>query len=175
MRCIQDTTPGLTVLTWPGVAPDDTLKGLGTVLSLRLHIATGSYRGCCASAIELIAADPADPTLPAATRNAVHGLTPGHAVADHSLPELTDGWIVVPGVDIRIDSTADLCGPAIALTFDDAVALLQADPDHRATTFTTAVVRGTPDEIPPGSSIRNAAGPTVPLVCAVEHQSGCAA
>jgi hypothetical protein len=175
MRCIQDTTSGLTVLTWPGVAPDDTLEGVQALLSLRLHIAAGSHRGCCGAAIELVAADPADPTLPAAARRAIHDLAPGRAVADRSLPELADGWIAVPGLDIRIDSVADLGGPAIAITFDDAVALLHADPGREATAFTTAIVRGMPGERPPGWSIRHSSETTVPLGCAGGHQGRCAA
>ncbi|MGV0815913.1 hypothetical protein ABQF34_28515 [Mycolicibacterium boenickei] len=96
-------------------------------------------------------------------------------MADRGLPGLTGGWISVPGIDIRIESTADLGAPVIAITFDDAVALLNADPDHGAKTFTTAVVRGAPGEVPPGSAIRRTAGATVPLGCTVEHLRGCAA
>jgi hypothetical protein len=175
MRCIQDTIARLSVLEWPGAAPDHAFDLLESVLSRRLHIAAGNRRSCCGTAVDLVAADPADPTLPDPVRTALRTLTPGRAVGSTGFPELASGWIAMPGVDIRIGTHADLGGPVIAITFDDAVALLSAPGAEHLIVRTTAVVAGTPDS-PPGWDVVRTDVTTVPLARESDcHHGGCAA
>jgi hypothetical protein len=175
MRCIQDTMARLSVLEWPGAAPDHAFDLLGSVLSRRLHISAGNRRSCCGAAVDLVAADPADPTLPDPVRTALRTLTPGRAVGSTEFPELASGWIAMPGVDIRIETHADLGGPVIAITFDDAVALLSAPGAEHLIVRTTAVVAGTPDS-PAGWDVVRTDVTTVPLARESDcHHEGFAA
>lgn len=174
MRCIQHTIDGVTAFTRPGIAPDDALEPLENILGLRLHIAAGISRACCGAAVELVAIDPADPTLPGSVRASLQGLAPGHSVVDAALPELANGWIAMPGVDIRIDTIGQLGGPAIAITFDDAVAVLRADGGRRLVSHTTAVVSGVHRSPSGWRAVHSTAG-TVPLLRHSEHQAACAA
>jgi hypothetical protein len=81
----------------------------------------------------------------------------------------------MPGVDIRIGTHADLGGPVIAITFDDAVALLSAPGAEHLIVRTTAVVAGTPDS-PPGWEVVRTDVTTVPLARESDcHHEGCAA
>jgi hypothetical protein len=142
MRCIQDTTGRLTVLESPGTAPDEAFDELGNVLSRRLHIAAGADRRCCTTETELVAIAGDDATVPAATRAALELLGPGRAVASVELDAVCGGWISVPGLDIRVVATADLGGPAIAVSYDDAAAMLATDRDGRLVTRTVVVTAG---------------------------------
>ena len=176
MHCIQDTITGLTILTWPDTAPDEAMTRVGPILSVRLHIAAGGTRQCCGAAIDLVAVNPDDPTLPHRTRTALHTLRPGLAVADSSLPELAGGWVALPGVDVRIGAATDLGGSAIALAFDDAAALLRADTDHRLDVRTTAIVACTPDPVPEGWHPEHIHGDVVPLTSSrTSHSKACEA
>jgi hypothetical protein len=179
MGCIQDTTRRLSAVEWAGAAPDQAFALLGPVLSRRLHIAAGHGHSCCNAAIGLVAADPADPTLPADTRAALRQLAPGQAVASNSLAELAGGWIAVPGVNIGVGATADLAGRVIAITFADAVAMLRSDGGHRLVVHTTAVVARTPRPVPPGWRVLLADVADVPLAhdhtSVAGHRAGCAA
>ncbi len=175
MRCIQDTTRRYSTLEWPGAAPDSAFDLLESGVSRRLRIAAGHSRSCCGTTVDLIAADPSDPSLPEQTRAALMGLTPGHAVAALELPELASGWIAMPGVDIRIDAQADLGGPAVAITFDDALALLSAPGAQDLIVSTIAVVPGRPTP-PPGWDVVLTDVANVPLALGNRgHLAGCAA
>jgi hypothetical protein len=179
MGCIQDTTGRLSAVEWAGAAPDAAFALLGPVLSRRLHIAAGHGRSCCNAAIGLVAADPADPTLPADTRAALGRLAPGQAVASTSLAELAGGWIAWPGVNIGVCAAGDLGGQVIAITFADAVAMLRSDGEHRLVVRTTAVVARTPRPVPPGWRVVLADVADVPLAhdqrAVAGHRMGCAA
>jgi hypothetical protein len=182
MRCIQDTTRracGFSAFEWDGPAPDAAFAALGAVLSRRLHITAGQGRSCCGAMIDLVAVEPGDPTLPPATRSALRELAPGRAIAARTLAELAGGWIAMPGVDIRVGGTAELGGPAVAITFDDAVALLQADGGHRLLARTVAVVETAPRPIPRGWRTVLGEVPEVPLLPGhqhgLDHLPGCAA
>jgi hypothetical protein len=166
------------VFEWDGPAPDAAFAALGPLVSRRLHIAAG--RSCCGTAIDLVAVDPADSALPPATRQVLRDLAPGRVIAASTFSELAGGWIAVPGVNIAIAGTAALGGPVIAITFDDAVALLRADGGHRLLVRTTAVVVGhTPQPAPPGWRVMLRDVPEVPLLLghatARGHLPGCAA
>ncbi|MDT5151831.1 MAG: hypothetical protein QOI01_3564 [Mycobacterium sp.] len=175
MRCIQDTVSRVSVLEMPGAAPDHAFDLLESVLSRRLHIAAGNRYSCCGAKIDLIAVDPADPTVPGPVRTALRTLTPGRAVASSDHPELASGWIAMPGVDIRVDTHADLGGPVIAITFDDALALLSAPGAQDLIVHTTVVVAGAL-EPPPGWDVVRTELATVPLTFANDgHLAGCAA
>jgi hypothetical protein len=182
MRCIQDTTRracGFSAFEWDGPAPDAAFAAFGPVLGRRLHIAAGQGRSCCGAAIDLVAVEPGDLALPPAARAALRALAPGHAIAASTLPELAGGWIAMPGVDIRVGGTAELGGAAVAITFDDAVALLQAEGGHRLLVRTIAVVEHTPASPPPGWStvLRNVAevGLLPGAAATHDHLPGCAA
>jgi hypothetical protein len=182
MPCIQDTTRlacGFSVFEWSGPAPDAAFAALGPVLSRRLHIPANRGRSCCGAAIDLVAVDPADPALPPAIRYALRDLAPGRAIAANTFSELAGGWIAMPGVNIAVAGTAELGGPLIAITFDDAVALLRADGGHRLLVRTTAVVEHTPRPAPPAWRVMLRDVPEVPLlpghVTAHGHLPGCAA
>ncbi len=174
MHCIQDTVSRFAALQWPGAAPDHAFDLLGPVLSRRLHIAAGSPRSCCGATLDLVAADPADPALSEAERTSLRALTPGRAVASTDLPELSGGWIAVPGIDIRIVGLADLGGPVIAITFADAVAMLSGPDARHLTVRTTAVVAEA--AAAPGWNVVRTGATTVPLACDTDaHLAGCAA
>ena len=175
MSCIQDTIARFAILEWQGAAPDYAFELLESVLSRRLHIEVGNRRSCCGAAVDLVAADPADPTLPGPVRTALRTLTPGCAVASTDFPELASGWIAMPGVDICVETQADLGGPVIVITFDDAVALLTAPGAQHLIVRTTAVVAGTPDP-PPGWEVVRSDVTNVPLALENDgHLAGCAA
>jgi hypothetical protein len=156
MRCIQDTTQVagvFTALEWDGLAPDAAFAGLPPVLAHRLHIAVGEehHRCCGAAGIELVAVQADDPALPEQTRRSLRDLAPGHAIAATALAELAGGWIAMPGVNLRIATTADLGDDhAVAISLADAVALLRAPGGDRLLVRTAVICNGTPDAIPPG-------------------------
>jgi hypothetical protein len=156
MRCIQDTTQlarVFTALEWDGLAPDSAFAGLPPVLAHRLHIAVGEehHRCCGASGIELVAVQPGDLTLPERTRRSLRDLASGHAIASTDLAELTGGWIAMPGVNLRIATTADLGDDhTVAISLADAVALLRAPGSDRLLVRTTVICEGMPDAVPPG-------------------------
>jgi hypothetical protein len=142
-----------TALEWDGLAPDSAFAGLPPVLGHRLHIAVGEeHRSCCgASGIELVAVQPDDLTLPKQVRHSLRDLAPGHAIAAIALAELTGGWIAMPGVNLRIATTADLGDDhTVAISLADAVALLRAPGGDRLLVRTTVICEGTPDAVPPG-------------------------
>lgn len=175
MHCIQDTMTRFSVFQWSGIAPDHAFDLLESVLSRRVHIAAGNRRSCCGATIELVAADPADPTLPDSVGTALRALTPGRAIGSTDFPELASGWIAMPGVDIRIETHADLGGPVIAITFDDAVALISAPGAEHLSIRTTAVVAGTQQE-PPGWEVVRTDVAAVPLAWeSYRHDAECAA
>src|SRR5258708_39439057 len=116
MGCIQDTTGRLSAVEWAGAAPGRAFALLGPVLSCRLHIAAGHGHSCCNAAIGLVAADPADPTLPADTRAPLRQLAPGQAVASNSLAELAGGWTALPGGSHRVGPTPRPGRPVLAIT-----------------------------------------------------------
>jgi hypothetical protein len=167
------------VFGWDGPAPDAAFASLGHVVGRRLHIAAGQDRSCCGAAIDLVAVDPADRALPSATRYALRDLAPGRAIAADTLTELAGGWIAMPGVTIAVAGTAGLGGPVVAITFDDAVALLRADGGHRLLVRTTAVVEHTRRPAPPGWRAVLRDVPEVPLLTGHatghDHLPGCAA
>ncbi len=177
MRCIQDTTGRLTVVERHGVAPDEAFDDLDGVLSRRLHIEAGDGRPCCAAQIELVAVHGADSTLPAATRDALAVLTPGSAVASTELSAVAGGWIALPGVNIRVAAIADLGGSVIAISYDDAAALLAADRDGRLVVRTVAVVADAPGRALPGWRVVATGADTVALadIRVDGHRAGCAA
>ncbi|BBX10555.1 hypothetical protein [Mycolicibacterium aichiense] len=177
MRCIQDTTGQLTVVEWHGVAPDHAFLHLDGVVSRRLHIAAGGSRPCCGAQTELVALQTDDRTLPAATRAALAVLAPGSAVASTDLAEVAGGWIAAPGVNIRVRAVADLGGPVIAISYDDAAALLAADHDGRLVVRTVAVLACPPEREWPGWRVVIAGVDAVPLhtSLATGHRAGCAA
>lgn len=156
MQCIQDTTQltgVFTALEWDGLAPDSAFAGLPPVLAHRLRIAVGeNHRKCCgASGIELLALEPDDPTLPERARRSLQDLVPGHAIASIALAELAGGWIAMPGVDLRIATTADLGDDhTVAISLADAVALLRAPGGDHLLVQTIVICEGTPDTVPPG-------------------------
>ena len=124
--------------------------------------------------MDLVAADPADPALPENTRTALRALTPGQAIASTDLPELAGGWIAVPDMDIRIVGLADLGGPAVAITWADALAILSGPDARQLTVRTTAVVAEA--VAAPGWTIFRTGASTVPLAYNTDaHHAGCAA
>jgi hypothetical protein len=123
------------------------------VLGHRLHIAVGEehHRCCGASGIELVAIQPDDPALPERARRSLRDLAPGHAIASTDLAELAGGWIAMPGVNLRIATTADFGDDhTVAISFADAVALLRAPGGDRLLVRTTVLCEGVPDTVPPG-------------------------
>ena len=156
MQCIQDTSQlegVFTSLEWDGLAPDSSFAGLPRVLGHRPRIAVGEeHRHCCgASGIELVAVQPDDPALPEQARRSLRDLAPGHAIAAIALSELAGGWIAMPGVNLRIVTTADLGDDrTVAISLADAVALLQAPGGDRLLVRTTVICEGMPDAVPPG-------------------------
>jgi hypothetical protein len=142
-----------TALERDGLAPDSAFADLSPVLGHRLHIAVGEEhdRCCGASGIELVAVQPDDPALPERTRRSLRDLAPGHAIASTDLAELAGGWIAMPGVNLRIATTADLGDDrTVAISFADAVALLRAPGGDRLLVRTTVICEGVPDAVPPG-------------------------
>lgn len=174
MSCTQDTIPRFSVLEWPGAASDAAFDLLKSVVGRQLHIAAGGSRSCCGVPFDLVAAEATDPSLPESARVVIGRLAPGHAVAALELSELTPGWIAMPGVDIRINAQADLGGAAVAITFDDALALLAAPGAVHLDVRTTATVSGTQETPPPGWRMVNAGVATVPLGNP-DHLVGCGA
>ncbi|MGE2834528.1 hypothetical protein [Mycobacterium sp. SMC-4] len=166
---------GLAVVERPGVAPDEAFDHLDGVLSRRLHIAVGDDRSCCTAQIELVAVHGTDRTLPSATRDALAALAPGSAVASTHVPAVAGGWIAVPGLNIRVAAVADLGGPVIAISYDDAAAMLAADRDGRLVVRTVAVVLGLPDRGLPGWHVVATGADTVALPAGPGHRAGCAA
>jgi hypothetical protein len=149
----MQVTGVFTALEWEGLAPDSAFAGLPPVLGHRLHIAVGEeHRRCCgASGIELVALQPDDLTLPEQVRRSLRDLAAGHAIAAIALAELAGGWIAMPGVNLRIATTADLGDDhAVAISLADAVALLRAPGGDRLLVRTTVICEGTPDAVPPG-------------------------
>ncbi|MEZ0339652.1 hypothetical protein ACAG25_06670 [Mycobacterium sp. pV006] len=176
MRCIQDTTGGLTVMEWAGPAPDEAFTDLARVVSRRLHIAAGDGRPCCASELELVAVAAGDGTLPGGTRAALEPLAPGRAVASTELEAVLGGWIAMPGLDIRVVATADLGGPAIAISYDDAAAMLAADRDGRLVVRTVAVTTGPPRPAQGWRVLGSGFGQVAASSALIEgHRAGCAA
>ncbi|MCV7344760.1 hypothetical protein [Mycolicibacterium rhodesiae] len=159
------------------MAPDHAFDHLDRVLSRRLHIATGSSRPCCGAQTELVALHPDDHTLPAATRAALAVLAPGSAVASTDLAEVAGGWIAAPGVNIRVRAVADLGGSVIAISYDDAAALLAADRDGRLVVRTVAVLARPQEHTPPGWRVVavDAESAALPTSTATGHRAGCAA
>lgn len=149
----MQVTGVFTAFEWDGLAPDFAFAGLPPVLGHRLHIAVGEeHRRCCGAAgIELVAVQPGDLTLPERTRRSLRDLAPGHAIASTDLAELTGGWIAMPGVNLRIATTADLGDDhTVAISFADAVALLRAPGGDRLLVRTTVICEEMPDAVPPG-------------------------
>jgi len=156
MGCIQDTRSAVGVLTaleWAGLAPDSAFAGLPPVLARRLQVAVGDdHRRCCGvSGIELVALQPEDRALSERTRRSLRNLAPGHAIAASALGELAGGCIAVPGVNLRIVTTADLGDDRIvAISFEDALALLRAPGGDRLLVRTVVICEELPDAVPPG-------------------------
>lgn len=145
MGCIQDTiAPAVlfTALGWDGLAPDTAFSALPPVLGRRLSVAAGhAHEHCGGSELLLVASEPSDPSLPDGVRGALGGLAPGRAVAAHGLPELADGWVAMPGLDIKVTGTADLGDePVVAVTLGDMLGLLTANGADRLLVRTVAVV-----------------------------------
>ncbi|MEU0970990.1 hypothetical protein ABZ357_38375 [Streptomyces sp. NPDC005917] len=166
-----------TALTWDGVAPDAALGALPPRCGLRLHIAAGQQQPCCGAAVDLVAVEPGECALPFAVRSAVRHLAPGHAIAASGLDELADGWIAMPGVDIRIAGHADLGDSVIAITLADAAALLQAKGGRQLHVRTVVVLDGTPAPVPAGWHVVAEQVASVPLAPepVAAHLAGCAA
>ncbi|MGE2731955.1 hypothetical protein ACQI4F_21010 [Mycolicibacterium vaccae] len=176
MRCIQDTTGLLTVVERHGVASDEAFENFDGVLSRRLHIAAGSGRQCCASETELVAVAADDITVPAAVRDALAVLAPGSAVASTDVAELAGGWIAVPGLNIRVVAVADLGGPAIAISYDDAAAMLASDRDGRLVVRTVAVIAGAQQPADGWRVVGSGHGEVAVSTAVVGgHRAGCAA
>jgi hypothetical protein len=149
----MQVTGVFTALEWDGLAPDAAFAGLPPVLAHRLYIAVGEeHSRCCgAAAVELVAVQPGDPALPERARRSLRDLAPGHAIASTDLAELAGGWIAMPGVNLRIATTADVGGDhTVAISFADAVALLRAPGGDRLLVRTTVICEGLPDAVPPG-------------------------
>lgn len=158
------------------MASDEDFDHLDGVLSRRLHIAADSGRRCCATGIELVSLAAGDVTVPVAARDSLAVLAPGSAVASTDVAELVDGWIATPGVNIRVASAADLGGPAIAISYDDAVAMLAADSEGRFVARTVAVTAG--EQRPSGGwRVVGSGHGEVAVAAAREggHRAGCGA
>jgi hypothetical protein len=166
-------------MAWEGAAPDTALTEFDSVLGRRLHIAAGQRCSCSGSAIDLVAVDPLEPALPSAARSALRELAPGRAIAGSALTELVGGWIAMAGVNISVVAAADLGGSVIAISFDDAVAMLKADVGQRLLVRTTVVVQHTSQAAPLGWQLVLADVSEVPLspwdVTRLGHRQGCAA
>lgn len=166
----------MTVLERHGVASDEDFDHLDGVLSRRLHIAAESGRRCCATGVELVGLAADDATVPAAARESLAALAPGWAVASTDVDELVDGWIATPGVNIRVASAVDLGGPAVAISYDDAAAILAADHDGRLVVRTVAVTAG--EQHPSGGwRVLGSGHGEVAVAAAPErgHRAGCGA
>lgn len=182
MRCIQDTTraeAAFAVLERAGLAGDDEVAALPAVVAVRLRIAAGDCvsRCCDADSLALVAAMPADPSLPASVAAALEGLAPRSAIAATERDELVGGWIAMPGRDVRVTASADLGHDAVvAIHFADAAAFLMADHDGRLVVHTTVVLAADPegsDEKPDifsaGWHVVARRVPSVPLLATAPH------
>ncbi|MEZ0356016.1 hypothetical protein [Mycobacterium sp. SA01] len=80
-------------------------------------------------------------------------------------------------MNIRVRAVADLGGPAIAISYDDAAALLAADRDSRFVVRTVAVLAGAQEHTPPGWRLVAVDAESVGLrtSSAAGHRAGCAA
>lgn len=164
------------MLTCDGLASDADIAALASTApqAVRVAFAAAATDSACTVGdhddLAIVAASATDPFLQPAVRVHLEQLAAGHAIADVSHRELVGGTISVPGVDIAIDDSAELGSPALLVTLDDALRLIQSG--HNATDDVDLVITTILITAAPGAANAGTVGAAVPepwTACVIEE------